>query len=95
MSTSYLYSLPIEERKNRIKGYNYVRQGRGKRGKPQDSRCESCGEVRRLEGHHPSHDLPKIVLWVCRRCHRKLDEASYINRPRDNCGRFVRVERSA
>lgn len=32
-------------------------------------RCEDCGAVATLQGHHEDYDKPREVLWLCTRCH--------------------------
>jgi len=34
--------------------------------------CQRCGAVSELDGHHPDYALPLVVVWLCRRCHRRL-----------------------
>lgn len=33
------------------------------------SRCENCGERRRLNAHHPDYSKPLEVKFLCHRCH--------------------------
>jgi hypothetical protein len=38
------------------------------------ARCEWCGcPWKRLERHHPDHDEPLAVLYLCRTCHQLAD----------------------
>lgn len=30
--------------------------------------CEGCGREN-AEMHHPDHERPLVVIWLCRRCH--------------------------
>lgn len=39
-----------------------------RRGKLVQQPCRVCGD-RRTEMHHPDHELPLVVVWLCRRCH--------------------------
>uniref|UniRef100_A0AAU6VYL5 Recombinase n=2 Tax=unclassified bacterial viruses TaxID=12333 RepID=A0AAU6VYL5_9VIRU len=31
--------------------------------------CEVCDSTLQVEGHHDDYDQPKIVRWLCSRCH--------------------------
>lgn len=33
------------------------------------TKCESCGESGKLQKHHPDYSLPKLVVWLCTKCH--------------------------
>jgi hypothetical protein len=35
------------------------------------TKCEICGSVTPLDGHHNDYSLPLIVEWLCRKCHGK------------------------
>lgn len=35
-------------------------------------RCECCGEVGAVEAHHPDHRDPLRVVWLLRKCHKRL-----------------------
>lgn len=39
-----------------------------KRGVIERMPCEKCGESK-AEMHHPDHELPRVVVWLCRPCH--------------------------
>jgi hypothetical protein len=41
----------------------YVKRGRLKR-----EPCQVCGS-RKSQLHHPDHELPLLVVWLCRPCH--------------------------
>lgn len=45
---------------------SYAKEYR-KRGKLIPEPCRICGA--KAEMHHPDHELPLIVVWLCRRCH--------------------------
>lgn len=38
-------------------------------------KCEKCLEIYpNLDGHHNDYDKPLEVLWICRKCHRKIEK---------------------
>lgn len=49
---------------------SYVQSG--KLNKP--LKCESCGAEGYVEAHHSDYSKPLDVMWVCKKCHRKLDD---------------------
>ena len=59
------------EKENRIK-VNAKHKARiaTKKGKLQKPLfCECCGQLRKLDRHHPNYGQPLKVIWLCRRCH--------------------------
>lgn len=38
------------------------------------SRCEECGEEKRLEAAHVDYAYPELVRWLCTSCHRRWDK---------------------
>ena len=93
---SVLPTLPPAERRKRVKAYNFIRL----HSERNPHRCEICGtEEGIIDGHHAlGYEYMRVVQWVCRRCHVKIDGRN-ISRPlrkdcaRDSCGRFA-VERN-
>ncbi len=37
--------------------------------------CEVCLDAEGLEGHHPDHLRPFLLLYLCRSCHRMADSS--------------------
>jgi hypothetical protein len=35
--------------------------------------CELCGSENRIEGHHPDHSRPFLLLYLCKDCHHRAD----------------------
>lgn len=46
---------------------NALRDGRLTKGD-----CHFCGTDQDIEGHHNDYSKPLDVVWLCKRCHRKL-----------------------
>lgn len=42
--------------------------------------CKNSFEKARIEGHHKDYDCKLDVIWVCRKCHRKLHNRSELVR---------------
>lgn len=70
--------LSEEERQKSIcRSYSNVLQARGL------IRVETCSECGAdAEKHHPDYTDPRRVVWLCRRCHRRLhrEEAVSLDR---------------
>ena len=64
--------IRLNRQKDRAKHAARIATKKGKIKKPLF--CESCGQNRKLERHHPDYDKPLEVDWLCHRCH------SYIHR---------------
>lgn len=58
---------PLKHRARTMAG-NALRDGRLRR-----EPCHFCGATDQIEMHHPDYRFPLRVYWLCRRCHRKLD----------------------
>jgi site-specific recombinase XerD/ribosomal protein S27AE len=41
-----------------------------KRGKILKESCSSCGATSNVEAHHLDYNRPKLVHWLCRKCHK-------------------------
>jgi len=35
--------------------------------------CEMCGSENHIEGHHPDHSKPFLLLYLCKACHHLAD----------------------
>ena len=46
--------------------------------------CYFCGSMAEVEMHHPDYSQPLRVYWLCRTCHRKVDNMMKLGR-RDAC----------
>jgi len=31
--------------------------------------CAMCGSDEKIQGHHPSYDHPRLIVWLCPKCH--------------------------
>lgn len=56
-----------EEGKKRDNARSYAKEYK-KRGILTQSPCRVCGD-KQSEMHHPDHELPLVVVWLCRKCH--------------------------
>ncbi len=36
--------------------------------------CEFCSSEIKVEGHHPDHSRPFLLLYLCKDCHRRADD---------------------
>jgi hypothetical protein len=59
-----------DPRKRRAQGKAYRAL---KRGQLHKESCYFCDSNKDIEMHHPDYDRPLRVYWLCRRCHRRLD----------------------
>ncbi|MFB3892004.1 MAG: hypothetical protein ACE15C_08270 [Phycisphaerae bacterium] len=57
-----------EKCRARTAAHNALRDGRIRQ-----EPCYFCGSTSDLEMHHPDYGQPLRVYWLCRRCHRKVD----------------------
>jgi len=51
---------------------NGVRDGKITRPKA----CQSCKRAGKLEAHHPNHDQPSRVRWLCPDCHHNVKDTA-------------------
>lgn len=54
-----------ERNKARIIFANAVKNGEVVKPKS----CETCKQVKRIDGHHEDYSKPLQVMWLCRQCH--------------------------
>jgi uncharacterized protein with PIN domain len=36
--------------------------------------CEYCGELKKVQAHHPEHSQPFWIVWLCKNCHAMFDQ---------------------
>ena len=44
--------------------------------------CSRCGKNKNIHAHHPDYTEPKIIVWLCKSCHSKLNTGTR-NRKRE------------
>ena len=64
----------------RTVAYNALRDGRLAKGE----HCYFCNSAENLEMHHPDYSQPLKIYWLCRICHRKLDNMQKLGITHDN-----------
>lgn len=64
----YQEAIEPEKSKARTAAGNALRDGRIRK-----EPCYFCGSQESLEMHHPDYSQPLRIYWLCRVCHRKLD----------------------
>jgi hypothetical protein len=62
-----------EKHRARTMANNALRDGRIR---PEP--CYFCGSTTELEMHHPDYSQPLRVYWLCRLCHRKVDNMTKV-----------------
>lgn len=45
------------------------------------SKCQACGEEKKVEGHHPDYTKPLEVEWMCHRCHCRTHHGCLEHKP--------------
>lgn len=58
----------VYKQKARIKVYEALKQ----KTLTKALRCLSCGQRKKLDGHHEDYLKPFEVIWLCRQCHADL-----------------------
>lgn len=59
--------MPEQKRRDNCRSYSRLLVVRGVL-KPEP--CKNCGG--NAEKHHPDYDNPRLIVWLCRRCHLDL-----------------------
>jgi len=72
---NWLYTKPIPKFIQRLLGWRAA-----KRARPRDSRCELCGQQRRLMYHRYGEEYEERGVWVCPPCYHfiKLYERGFL-----------------
>lgn len=56
-----------EDQRKRDSARSYAQEYK-KRGKIKPQPCNICGSEK-SQMHHPDHELPLLIAWLCRECH--------------------------
>ena len=66
-----LMTRPTSTKQQRKKAKAVIerRVSRGELIRP--DRCELCGKLTTVDGHHEDYHRPDLVIWLCRSCHTK------------------------
>ncbi len=46
---------------------------------PHSSRCQQCGRDKPLDTHHPNYYHPLVIVWLCRRCHKREHNPGWLS----------------
>jgi hypothetical protein len=60
---------PVERRKHNARNALYAAVVKGDVERP--NRCQGCGILGPVHGHHEDYEKPLDVVWLCRPCHAK------------------------
>lgn len=78
---NYHYKKIQKERyPNRVKAREILKQAIRSGIVTKPNYCSLCGDIysedkTQIHGHHEDYKQPLVVVWCCRKCHRKLHEA--------------------
>ncbi|MBS0654123.1 MAG: hypothetical protein JSR39_11435 [Verrucomicrobia bacterium] len=61
-----------KERKELIYSWSLVAKAIKKGKMIKGDKCELCGSVCKIEGHHADYSKPLEVQWICKKCHVNL-----------------------